>query len=311
MSDTGDGTDALSPIVEDLPVPPESNDAPAVNGGEASPSTGADATAGNNTDAGKAEVNGRAGNEAEEDTPPEVGRRAPEDEALRKFCRDVLLPTAESAEPRTALHEARDASFAITSKPLKAVLAQTSKLWNQGKDPIPFVFLPGDWVGNKIQHDKVRQTIKEWEQYGSFTFKEALEGDWADKYDNRIIRITFDDRQDSEDAGSWSTIGTDCTLASVKRPSMNFGKLTLQNTLLFTVQDVFSDAVSSPPSPLCITGWVHGDNARITADEKAVILHEVSNSSRQSTSSTPLVLQSLTSIVSPVFTVRTCSRHAA
>lgn len=219
MSDNGDGTDAIPPV-EELPVPPESSDPPAVNGGDLSSTAGAEGGA-NKAEAGKSEPNGHNEIEAE---PPVIGAIASENEALRKFCRDVLLPHAESSETRTAINDARDASFSIAGKPLRAVLAPTSKLWNLYKDPIPFVFLPGDWVGNEVQHNKVRQIIKEWEKYGSFAFKEAAEENWDSRYGNRIIRITFDDREDSEDAGSWSTIGTDCTLVSVKRATMNFGE---------------------------------------------------------------------------------------
>lgn len=156
---------------------------------------------------------------------PDPGRLAPPEEAYRKFCRDVLLPAPlKGSEILTAVHQARDATFSAAHAPLRAVIAQTSKLWNKGKDPIHFVFLPGNWIGNETQHEKVRTCIKEWEKYASFHFEEVQpNSDWKTRLGTEVIRVTFYDLPSGGDAGSWSTIGTDTHTVPLDRPTMNFG----------------------------------------------------------------------------------------
>lgn len=166
---------------------------------------------------------------------PPIGAKASDEEAARKFCRDVLLPASLGGEATTALSQARDAlassfstSFSTdldaTNKPLRAVIAQTNKLWNKGKEPIFYVFLEGSDSGNEIQRNKVRTTIKEWENYGSFRFKEVTDPTWSATLGSQVIRITFYDKPTGPNAGSWSTIGTDCKTVPMNKPTMNYGE---------------------------------------------------------------------------------------
>lgn len=164
------------------------------------------------------------------DDKPKLGRRAPDDETFRKHCREVLLRPAEQSEAPTTVHEVLDARFSTSNDRAQAMFAEATRLWNKGKVPIYYMFLPGPWIGTEYQHAKVRTCIKEWELYGSFRFEEVTEPSKLQSSASDVIRITFDSRQDSEDAGSWSALGTDCKLVPLNRPTMNLGKVVCVKT---------------------------------------------------------------------------------
>jgi len=193
------------------------------------PAGAADTSVNNGADALGLDGNRATGNGDgnDNDDGSSLNNKVPAEEAERKFCRDVLLPTDDhSSMTPNAVHEAQKNLFTAFNKPFRAVIAETHKLWDNGKDPIKFVFLPGTYKGNDIQHEKVRSTIKEWENYGGFHFQEVTDPGWVagPLTGNPIIRITFNDLPEGEDAGSWSTIGKDAEKVPINRPTMNFGE---------------------------------------------------------------------------------------
>ncbi|KAF9044984.1 hypothetical protein BJ165DRAFT_1404250 [Panaeolus papilionaceus] len=84
--------------------------------------------------------------------------------------------------------------------PLKAVLVNTERLWDNGQP-----------VGTRIQQEKVKRIVKEWKQYLNLDFKFVTGR-------NATIRISFDAQ-----TGSWSFLGRDNESIHRNRPTMNFG----------------------------------------------------------------------------------------
>lgn len=175
---------------------------------------------------GQPTANGNTKDHVHSDDKPELDRRAPDNEALRKFCRRVVLPRAGRADAMVAVPEHQEPPSMVGKTPLQVAFAQTSKLWDTWV--IDFTFLAGDYEGNHNQQRKVRTCMDELQLPGAIILCEVADPMKVKDLGSRVIRITFDDRQDTADAGSWSTVGTDCKLVELDRPTMNLGESSAQ-----------------------------------------------------------------------------------
>ncbi|KIM36245.1 hypothetical protein M413DRAFT_31839 [Hebeloma cylindrosporum] len=91
---------------------------------------------------------------------------------------------------------------------LRAVLTSADRMWDNEKT-LTYCFIKP--VGTKIQQNKVKEVIKEWESYVNIKFK-FLAGR------NATIRIAFE-----EDEGSWSYIARDIEGIPAREATMNLG----------------------------------------------------------------------------------------
>ncbi|KAF6764495.1 hypothetical protein DFP72DRAFT_1130379, partial [Ephemerocybe angulata] len=94
---------------------------------------------------------------------------------------------------------------------MKAILTRASLMWENGKTlTVGFIEVPG----TARQQQKVKDTVKEWEQYANLKFQ------FVDDPRRAIIRVSF-----RKNNGSWSYVGKGCLSARIKKtePTMNLG----------------------------------------------------------------------------------------
>ncbi|KAF6765962.1 hypothetical protein DFP72DRAFT_1038768 [Ephemerocybe angulata] len=94
---------------------------------------------------------------------------------------------------------------------MKAILTRAALMWENGRTlTVGFVEVPG----TARQQQKVKDTVKEWEQYANLRFQ------FIDNPAVATIRISF-----RKNVGSWSYIGKGCLSATIPKtsPTMNFG----------------------------------------------------------------------------------------
>jgi hypothetical protein len=218
--DSGTGNDQPATAPNDNPVNTSTDKPDVPSGSSAGGSTGHDqpsskpddypvvnpddqpVTSPPSTDPAKgSDADGKLGSPATILRPP----RQPLDAASEgtPFCKEVIMPQSD----KTAMH----AASLDSNHRAMAVMAPKEKLWELGKSPtITYAFLPGEFVGTAVQHQKVADTVKIWSKYANLTFQEVP--------DNSDVRITFDARD-----GSWSLVGSDCAKARVDEATMNLG----------------------------------------------------------------------------------------
>lgn len=159
----------------------------------------------------------------------------PEDEANRKFCKDVFVFSNQKAAVQDAKQHADR-----QGKALSAVITLTNKLWTRGTQGIKYGWAP-DNSGTDIQRQKVRVSIQEWERYGEIHFYE-VSPDTGNPGEIPDIVVGFDP---APSQGSWSLVGTDSAVHAGR------GEATMN------------------------LGWLDPNSTSISDGERAVILHEV------------------------------------
>ncbi|KAF9001188.1 hypothetical protein BDQ17DRAFT_1244816, partial [Cyathus striatus] len=90
---------------------------------------------------------------------------------------------------------------------------------------ISFAFLDR-FPGTITQQEKVKAIIKEWEKYGSIRFRHV-------QGRNAEIRITFD-----PNLGSWSCVGTECSLVPPGLPTMNLAHVSTDSSITCSDQGI-------------------------------------------------------------------------
>jgi hypothetical protein len=91
---------------------------------------------------------------------------------------------------------------------LRAILTSADRLWDNGKT-LTYCFVRP--AGTRIQQEKVKTVVKQWEQFANIKFKFVTGR-------NATIRIAFE-----EDEGSWSYVAKDMETTPRNESTMNLG----------------------------------------------------------------------------------------